>query len=178
MTTWTTAASATGDADVDAQSGFTHRVLIASAALSGTGQQYVRVTFEASSAQALTVGNAYIGTAADAGDAYDFAAAPTTLTFSGAAGFAINAGASIVSDKIAYSITAGKNLIVSFYVSGDATHDSLRYDASIANWTDYYKEASDAATVDATGYSTVATRAYGVMKVEAGRNSAFVMICD
>lgn len=158
----------TGNADDNANSGYTHRVLIAAAAISNSGLTYIRVTFESSSVEAWTIDKAYIGQAADAGDAYDFQTTPTQLLFSGSPGFAIALGTQKVSDQTTFTIPAGKNIIVSFHTSGDSSHDSIRRKTSQANWTTYYKSGDDAATINATGYGTIATTSEGVMRIEAG----------
>lgn len=159
QTVWHDAAGPlTLNADQTNFSGYTHRQIIAAGSLNHTGLLYVRVTFAAAAAQALTIGVAYIGQAADSGDAYDFAATPTELLFSGGHGFAIAAGASIVSDQTTFSIPSGKNLIVSFYVSGDATHDDVRGVAAQSGWTNYWKLANDPATVNTSGYTLNSTK--------------------
>lgn len=170
MVTWVNAAGPiTGDGNSTDWSGYTIRQVIASGQISNTGETYVRVTFESSSAQALTISKAYIGHAAAAGDAYDFESAPTELKFNtGLSGFAISSATQIVSDQTTFSIQASKNLIVSFYVSGDATRDDIRQKVTQTGWTAYYRLlANDEATVNASAYSTGAA-VLGVMRVEAG----------
>ncbi len=130
---------------------------------------YVRVTFKSSSDSPLTIGNAYIGQAADAGDAYDFQTTPVELLFSGVSGFAIAANTTIVSDAAVYSIPSGKNLVVSAYCSGDASHGNVMKDNTSAGWSNYYKLANDASTVNATGYiSNTGAHVVAVSLIEAG----------
>lgn len=177
MTNWfNSAGPLTGDENNVDWSGFTIRQLIASAQISYTGLTYVRVTFESSGAQALTIDKAYIGHAATSGDPYDFESTPTQLLFSTSAGFAINAGTQKVSDTLTFSVQASKNLIVAFHVSGDATHDDVRAKATQTGWTAYYKTSVDeAATVNVTGYSTSAKAALAIMRIEAGTDSGTVI---
>ena len=174
MPTWVNAAGPlTGDADSANWAGFTLRQLIGSAQISNTGMTYCRVTFEASSAQAFTISKAYIREAADAGDAVDFAGTPVQLLFSGSAGFALAAGASVVPDTAVFSIPASKNLVISMYVSGDSSHDDVRRKTTITGWDTYYHSATDdAATVDVTGYVLWnANSAQAVLRVEVASDS-------
>lgn len=157
----------TGDENNVDWSGYTIRLLVNSAQISNTGLSKVRVTFESSSAQALTIDAAYIGHAAAAGDAYDYESTPTQLLFSGSGGFAISSGTQKVSDEVAFSVQSSKNLIIAYHVSGDATHDDVRAKATQTGFTSYYKSANEAGTVDVTGYSTSAKAILGVMRVEA-----------
>jgi len=176
--TWATAASTTGDADT-AAANYTIRQIITSGALSNTGKHFVRVSFEASSADVFAITKAYIGLAADSGDAYDFAATPTQLLFSGAATFEIAAGQTKVSDAAGFYSVAGKNIIVSFHIANDAAKDNVRVDSSIAGWSWYSILGDDAATVNTTGYGAEnANKAFGVMKVETGSLIGGVMIFD
>ena len=144
--------------------GYTVRQIIQTGQLLRTGGRAVRVTFEASSINGLSVASAYIGRVADAGDAYDFASTPTQLKFSTANGFSIAGGASIVSDIATFSILAGKHLLVSFYVDGAGGRDSLRGVATQAGWYNYWKLANDPATVDATGYTLNSTKVIAAVK--------------
>jgi len=169
MTTWLTAAGPiTGDGDVTNETGITRRQIINTAQISNTGLAFVRVTFESAAGQAWTISNAYIGHAASSGDVYDFESTPTELLFSGASGFAIALGTQKVSDQTTFTIQASKNLIISYYTSGDASHDDIRIKATQTGWTNYLKAANDPSTVNATGYTLASNAVLGVMKVEVG----------
>ena len=131
---------------------FTMRTVFLSGVLSGTGKKYVRVTFQAQNAtNGLTIDGAYIQTQG-AGDAYDFSATPVQITFdSGSAGFAIGIGESKVSDGVVFTIPASTNIVISCHTSASS---GVGGKASVgAGNLMYYKNASEAATVDATGYS-------------------------
>lgn len=167
-TQWLNAYSASLDTDANATTtNYTWRIIFPTALLSNTGNPYVRVTFKASSSEALTLDPCYIGQKADSGDAYDFQAAPVQLLFGGNAGFAIAAGATQVSDSAAFSIPAGKDIIVSFYTSGDASHNGFLRQ-TVATIASYYKSGSDASTQNATGYSSYGTYNLSVHLIEAG----------
>jgi len=128
-----------------------------------TGHTYARVTFRAGSAS-LGITNAYIGTAASTGDVYDFASAPTQLTFNGgSSGFSIATGETQVSDPVAFSVSSTSDVIVSFYA---AANGSYRRATNQTNYGMYYKNASDAATVDASSYGEDGENVYGVELVE------------
>lgn len=172
MTTWSDAAGPiTGDSNNGDFNGFNLRQWISTSAITNTGLTYVRVTFEASSAAAFAIQAAYIGHAAAAGDAYDFESTPTQLLFnSGSSGFSLSAGQSIVSDTLVFSITASKNLIVSFYCNAAA---NTRSKTTQANWVSYVKSgATEVSTANVTGYSTSGKAVNGVMRVEAGVDDA------
>lgn len=177
MATWVNAAGPiTGTTDTANWAGYTCRLIINSAQLTNTGLGLVRVTVEASAGQALTLGSLYIGHAAASGDGYDFEATPTQLLFSGSSSRALAAGQSAVSDETAFTISASKNLIISYYVSGDSTHDDLRY-GTATGYNMYYKAAvNEPATIDVTGYTLfLADKCVTAMRVEAAASdgSAF-----
>ncbi len=164
---WVTSASSGIDANSGLHANRTIRVLINSAGLTNTGMSGVRVSFKASSAEILGIGAAYIGQAADAGDAYDFQAAPVQLLFGGAGSVEIAAGGTVVSDEAVFTIPAGKNIIVSFYVVNNTSKDGVLSKNSVANWMSYYKDATnDASTVNASGYSS-STYTFAVSLVES-----------
>ena len=144
--------------DADTQWGAkptTIRQVIASAGLSNTGLGKVRVTFRSgASGEGLSISSAYIGQAADSGDAYDFQATPVQLKFSGNNGFDIAVNSTITSDEAVFSIPTGKNIIVSFVVD-DSAADNTRYKTSLSNYQYYLKASADeAATVNTSGYTT------------------------
>lgn len=172
MPTWVTGVNPTLNADSAGWNGYTIRQYFAAAVLSNSGLQIARVTFTASSAQALTITNAYIGNGASSGDAYDFESTPVQLTFdSGSASKAISAGQSATSDTVNFSYGSGKNLVVSIYIAGGTSVDDVRTASGLgASYVAYYKVANDAATVDATGYSTGSGIVYAVDLVEFASN--------
>ena len=128
---------------------------------------------ESSTAQAWTISKAYIQTAAAAGDVYDFSATPLPLLFSGSTGFAIASSTEIVSDPLVFSIPKDQNIVISYYTSGDATHDGIRGKVAVPNWVVYYKSGDDAATVDTSGYDLSSVHGYGIKKIEVLADSGF-----
>ena len=168
---WANAATpAVGDADNGGWANHTIRQLVSDSLLSHGGETHVRVTFYASSAEAFSIGKAYIGLAHDAAsDWYDFGETPTQLLFDGgSADFDIAAGESKVSDMLEFSFDDTKDLLISFWVKNNAATDGLRRDTAITSWYYYYKAGGDdAATVNATGYTEASSSAIGVFKIES-----------
>jgi hypothetical protein len=148
------------DVDLDSTSpgwaGYTERIIIDAAEFTAAGTM-ARLTFKASST-GLDLGSCYIGYQADDGDSYDFFDTPTQVFFNeGDPDFSIGADATIASDPIDFEYEAGRNLIVSFYIPDGSSADTLASDNSRANYDSAYKNTGatdDAATVDASGYST------------------------
>ena len=130
---------------------YTFRQVLKAAVFTQSGSSVI-VTFQAGSTN-LVIDGAYIG-AQGAGDAYDFAATPVQLLFGGLGSVEITADATKASDTASISITASGVYVVSMYFNTTAkgsakqTNDNLQ-----ANTANYYKSGSDAATVDATGYT-------------------------
>lgn len=122
------------------------------------------MTFQAGSGQ-LELSKVYIGEAAASGDPYDFAATPTQVFFNGgnAATGLLNASEKIASDTISISVDATKNLVISFYCPTNGIAGTVE---TLANFTAYTKSGDDAATVNASGYSTAARDLYALQKIE------------
>lgn len=155
--------------DTDGLNGYTVVAGFAVAALSlpPGAITRMRITFEAGAGQALTITNAYIGHAAGAGDAYDFAAAPTQILFSGGAVGAMIAGASLTSDWISFAYNKTSPLLIAFYMGAGVANDNAHRKIGVANVSQYDKVANDAATVNKTGYATTAGSLLGVKKIES-----------
>ena len=169
---WATVASAALDGNSATLKDVTFRQVIDAGGLSNTGRSKTRVTFQAgTSAEGLSIGVAYIGVAG-AGDAYDFAATPTQILFSGVGNAVVPASGTLVSDEIAFTVPTSGNLVISFYVANDAANDTARYKVTVANWLYYFKAGNDAATVNTSGYTTSTNDALGVSLIESDEPSA------
>lgn len=145
--------------------GYTHRQLIGPSALSNTGGSHVRLTLIAGTSVGATIDGVYIGHAAASGDVYDFETTPTQVLFSGSGSVSIGAGATTVSDAVAFSIDGSKTLLISVHFSGSS---NISVEATRSGWTEYNKAAvSEAATVNVSGYSAGASAAYLISKVES-----------
>lgn len=115
----------------------------------------------------FTVKNMYVGIKAAAGDAYDFAATPIQATFnSGSAGVTVANGASIVTDPVVLSITDAQSIVIAVaFVDSGVALSAVGAIPTKTGWSSFNKLADDAATVDATGYTTSAA-IYLVTQVE------------
>jgi len=164
---WLPVASAALDTNAAGLANITFRQRIENAGLSNSGLPKWRVTFMSGAAEGLNISKAYIAQAADSGDPYDYAGAPTQLLFSGNPNTTIAAGGTAISDDTTFSFASGKNLIVTFVVANDGSNDSAKYKVTLANWQYYFMAGDDAATVDATGYTTATNDAIGVSLIEA-----------
>lgn len=90
--------------NADGQNGqtFVERIAAAELTLPSGAITQVRVRFEAGTTEQLTITNAYVEHRAAAGDAYDFAATPVQLLFSGSGSVTIPSGTSQWSDWAAF----------------------------------------------------------------------------
>jgi hypothetical protein len=146
---WVTASSWTKSGDSSGWSGYTLRTVIPSGAISQYGSK-CRLTI---SSVGMVVANAYFQEGSSSGDPYDFASTPVQILFGGSGSYS---GGSVLTDEIAVSIQSGKRYVAAFYFSGTT---SIGVNASLSTWTEAYKLGSDASTVNATGYTTVAQAA-------------------
>lgn len=144
------------------------RFEIAALTLPSGSISHMRITFEAANiTEGLTITNAYIGHAAGAGDAYDFASAPVQLLFGGSASVTLAIGATEVSDWASFVYNKTSPLLIAFYV-GTAV-DSLRARVALSNLTGYYRAATnEAGTVNKTaGYTAEAGVLNGINMIES-----------
>jgi len=148
---------------------FVQRFNVAALTLPSGTIATMTVRFEAASVtEGLIVTNAYIGHAAAAGDAYDFAATPVQLLFSGAANVSIGVGATATSDAAAFAYDKTNPLLIAWYVGGGTSQDSARERTGLgSDIIRYNKTANDAATVNKTGYSTVSGSLIAINLVQA-----------
>lgn len=154
---WVTVAEWTPNTNSTGWAGYTVRQKISAAVLTAEGSA-VRLTFTAHTT-GLAVTDCYIGFAAGADADFDFFDVPTQVTFNGGdSGFDI--GGSVVqrSDPIDFQYETGRDLIVAYHIPDAAgTKGTLAARGSQTGWSRVYKDTattSDAATVDASGYSS------------------------
>jgi len=150
-------------------SGMNVRNVIDSSLFTRTGDK-VKLTFKSatSGSQNFIIDKCYIGKAASSGDAYDFASAPTQVTFNGgSSGFTItNGGNTLASDEIVFDFD-GSDIIVSFHtVSNTGEGFSVKTAASSAMQAYYKNAADDSGTVNATGYTDMSRDLAGLTKIE------------
>lgn len=111
----------------------------------------VNVTFAAQPSGTLQIVDAFIGHAATSGDAYDFAATPTRLTFSGGNGVTTATGGTATSDTVTFALDETKDLLVAININSTAT---LKAVVTASGYATYWKTgAADAATVNKSGYT-------------------------
>jgi hypothetical protein len=133
---------------------FTLRQVIASAQLSASGGTKIRITFKAGSAAAgLTLTKVYIGNHPGTGDAYDMTG-PVQLLFGGSASSgAIASNTTKASDGVPFTRIAGRDLIVAMYTASAGVNNYAKR-VTLTGYSNYYKSGDDAATADATGYTS------------------------
>ncbi|MCK1465715.1 hypothetical protein IVB34_47380 [Bradyrhizobium sp. 2] len=163
--TYSTAATGTLANDAISQGGITQRQAIASTSLANITGNKIRVTFTPPSAGNTTLSNVYVG---HAGTAPNFDGNQVRLTFNGGNnGVTLyGGGPAVVSDAVTFTYDHTKTLITSMDITG--TSSARNNSATGADFTLYFKSA-DSANVGATtvtGYSTAATTARVVSKVE------------
>ncbi len=157
------------ESDGGGYSGYTVRQVINSADLSNTGLATCRLSFTGSSLEGLITDNVYIQSQG-AGDVYDFSGTPVEVLFGGGSGFSIAKDEVIVSDSLTFTIAAATNYVVSWYVptgSGAADGGIVSSGPTSALTRGYWKIASEAATVDVTGYTAgTAGSTYHLSRIE------------
>lgn len=158
------AAAMTTNGSANAHS--TVRQVVAASEISDGGAT-VSVTLRAHTSTGMTITEAYIGKAAGSGNAYDFDETPTALSFDGAPGAVIAAGAAKSSDFVDFEFEATDTLIVSYYISAGDPRLAL----SMTGWNAYYKNADDASTVDASGYTLDSNISYGIEDIRVAEAS-------
>lgn len=163
---WIVVDLANGGSDSAGWSGYTVRQVYADIGV-GIGSK-VRITVRAPISGSLTIDDTYVGQGAQTGDNYDFAATPQRITWDGGSNsVTISAGAYKLSDEITLTtaLDGFHNLVIAAYF---ITAANLRVAFTTVGSGSFiagaYKLASDAATVNASGY-TVYGRAL-VQRVE------------
>lgn len=135
--------------DINNGSNQTYRIVIPSGELSGSASKItVKFAYDGTN---WPFAKAYIGHVG-VGDAYDFDGNQVQLLFSGNPGGTVTAGG-LTSDEATINLTDLSNIVVAVYLSSSA---DMPRDTASSGYGLYYKVGDDAATTDATGYSTSA----------------------
>lgn len=114
---------------------------------------------------AYVVSRVFFGTKAGAGDAYDFASAPSEVLFSGGSGKSMSTQSVAVSDDLTYSVDASTQYIIAMHIASGASVPNAGKPTSA---TVYKKSAADeTATADVSGYSTDANAGPPIFWIEA-----------
>lgn len=137
----------TGYAATDAYNNHTARLVIPA---SRVGYNASTIQLKLSGYVSWTFDKMYIGHQALGGDLYDFDGNQVQVTFDGSAGDTVPIGTGLWSDPINIDITAGKSLVLSVYMSGSVSAPRQSVDGFVR----YYKSGDDAATTNATGYTS------------------------
>jgi hypothetical protein len=172
---WVTASNWASNDGAAGSSFQTHtvRMIINGSALTRSGSK-VRITMETTSATSVTLQKCYIGQQASSGDTYDFASAPTQITWDGgSSGFTGDINAGKVSDEITFAIDETLNYIIAFRFTSVAG-TNLVSETSTSNQTQvYYKAAvDDVTTVNATGYTLWSEDVVAITLVEVFETTA------
>lgn len=112
----------------------------------------IRLTLQGHADEPLTLAKCYLGKKNAVGDAYD-AVSLAPLQVVGASSFTVPAGGQIVTDWLPFIWNKSDDLIVSFYCNGGASSDKLAAASSSVIGDTYLKNADEAATVNATGFT-------------------------
>jgi hypothetical protein len=136
-------------------SGYTARMFIPQASLGVTGGTQVWLSLKANSSDAISIASMYVQRAAAGYSATSpaFDATPVQVLFSGVASVTVSANTTTISDAATLAIPTSQGLLISFHIS-DATN--IRFPTNTttpAAAIMSYKNASDAATVAASGYT-------------------------
>lgn len=162
-----------GDADSGANNGTTWVQGIAAAQLLENGSK-IRVTFTGpASSEDAAIQNVYVGPKAASGNAYDAAALTQIFKSSnGASSATIALGATDTFESM-YPIDVSKDLLITWEFNGGTAHDTIRQRAAgdMTGWTIYFNAGGleSSSAVKTAGYSSAASRWFGVSKVEMFR---------
>lgn len=157
---WADASSWVPNASNSTWGGYTARMRLASSLFPALSK--LRLQFQCRDAL-ITVADVFVGKAATTGDSYDYDTTPTRVLTLGANGFTLQSTQSVVTDAVNLSLAAADDLLISVYYT-TATQVAVPA-ANPTGWTTWYKNANDAATVNATGYTSFGSPV-SVSKVE------------
>lgn len=146
---WATDTSASGGSD-----DYTLRQVIDANQLTTSGSK-VRITIKTTNATSITVGACFIGERAALGDNYDFASAPTRITWNGGnSSVSGNLTAGKLSDEISFAIDETKHYVIAFYIA-TAFNNIVAKNITGGNTQAYFKlNVNEASVVNASGYTT------------------------
>ena len=158
---WATTATLVPNSNSSGYSGYTLRVVIPAAALA-VGSK-IRLTLQARPANAMTIGAAYVQTAAASGDSYDFSGTPVQILFSGSGTVTVAANTSVVTDAALITIGAGQNVVFTLYFTSAS---SIVTTTGATGWGSFYNNGNSAATVNVSATSLSTNTAAVASKVE------------
>ena len=132
----------------------------------GRGGSRLRISFRAGDGS-LTV---HAATVALAGTQGNLVSAPVAITFNGAPGFTSNAQGRVTSDPIAFPVSSGNELYVSFDVDGAMAASNIN------NFPDSYAWANGSVTAQNPSAGTPFMRAAAVDTIDVEGPSTVVMV--
>lgn len=125
----------------------------------------VRAKLFGGASETFSVEAAYIGQQAASGDSYDFSTTPSQLLFSGVGNVIAPMGGSVWSDWVSLTWDKSTPLVYSIDVATGTTTDMTALSV-VAGVTSFYKTGNDAATIDATGYTSYSAALIGIGAIE------------
>jgi 6-phosphogluconolactonase (cycloisomerase 2 family) len=147
--------------------GYTVRQVVDSGQLTRSGSK-VKISFKGTTTDGNSISSCYIGLKASSGDAYDFASAPTQVTFNGgSAGFSVTSTTAVTSDEISFEIDETKSYVIAFRVTSGFNNWAATVNAG-SNQVWAKSASNDASTVNATGYTNFSStgEVLGISKIE------------
>lgn len=142
---------------------WTYRNVVPSSLLGAISSSRVRLTVRGA---ATGVINAYFGRRAASGDAYDFASSPAPVQCLSGGSATINLAAStdLVLDELNFAFDpAFPHMFAAYVVSGT---NPMALTTAGGGLDQYFKNANDASTVNATGYTTNTSNFAGLRRIE------------
>ncbi len=152
--------------------GTTWRQRIEASVFENVSSGNIRLTFAASRThESLYIAEAFIDYAGDSECSFA-TSTPTPITFGNDTiiDVLIPVGTTVTSDEIAFDLSAGLPVIVSFYIIDGSADDGLS--SSSDGWTLFEKAADEAETQTATGYTEVVSGVLVLQQIEVLADSS------
>lgn len=148
---WVTTATRSLIGNISGSHNRTYRTPVDAAVLPACSK--LRFTFAAASVDGFGITDCRVGKRAASGDVYDFASAPIQALFGGSSSVVVGPGGECVTDAIDLPLNGSENIVVATYFNRNPS--SIAFLSTVAGVQNgYTKAGSDAATIDASGYST------------------------
>lgn len=149
--------------------GFTIKQRVERSALTGVpgSSTKIRVTLHGGSTEGAAVSALYVGLQSGT-DPYDTAAL-TQITVGGSNSFTVPVGSTSVSDIINFTDNGSSALIFSGHFNSTSNDNIMENDVDVTGLANrYFKNASEAATTNATGYTSTTNRLAFILQIEMG----------
>ncbi len=129
-----------------------------------TGSTRIRLTLTGGSTEGFILSAMYVGNGGG-GDVYDFGGTPVQMLMSGGGTITVGAGATVVTDDVAFVKDAINPFVMAMQFQ-DSAHDNLRRTATGQDESTHIKNAIDAATQNKSGYSANFQTVSYIAKIE------------